>query len=509
VLAEAISAAKELKLEEERSAIEMTATVKADSERMLRDAEIIKREYEEMVDSFNAMLEQNASELEITAARFAEFVKNRRIDTAETQLDGNAFYKSVGALNDAALPDASENPALLMQNIYRIQNRPLPEDRLEAGTTEKQAAAEFEPQSEPGARGTGAVGAKQLEVALTGVQPDEALLREKEESISMGAQQSAKEEPFSEAAWMNEAQQSESEPQAEFTKAFDDAFIKSDYNIHMDDCNVTQADAASAIDALLSGQDAGGTVTAERIPEASALVDTTRDVQPESDAVRAFDEYFIETFAPSGDAAQDDLLSVRADGLPKTSQQAAIAPEPYSEQAWAQSEIASAFEPQAEGVLFGDIAVETAVTAQTEATIEQQPSGEAEIAFDEYLAQIITDTPAATGPATETAAEVTAQQAAITPEPYSEQAWAQSEIASAFEPQAEGVLFSAVEPEEEPEPAPAPRRYNEYGEIREWEPEPEPDLEDMPTVSRYVGKSGNYDEISLDDLLDEIIKSGE
>ncbi|MDP3447657.1 MAG: hypothetical protein Q8S22_06305, partial [Eubacteriales bacterium] len=155
VLAEAISAAKELKLEAERSAIEMTATVKADSERMLRDAEIIKREYEEMVDSFNAMLEQNASELEITAARFAEFVKNRRIDTAETQLDGNAFYKSVGALNDAALPDASENPALLMQNIYRIQNRPLPEDRLEAGTTEKQAAAEFEPQSEPGARGTG------------------------------------------------------------------------------------------------------------------------------------------------------------------------------------------------------------------------------------------------------------------------------------------------------------------------------------------------------------------
>jgi hypothetical protein len=159
--------------------------------------------------------------------------------------------------------------------------------------------------------------------------------------------------------------------------------------------------------------------------------------------------------------------------------------------------------------LFGDIAVETAVPAQTEATIEQQPSGEEEKAFDEYLAQIITDTPAATGPATETAAEVTAQQAAIAPEPYSEQAWAQSAIASAFEPQAEGTLFSAVEPEEEPEPAPAPRRYNEYGEIREWEPEPEPDLEDMPTVSRYVGKSGNYDEISLDDLLDEIIKSGE
>ena len=95
------------------------------------DVEIIKREYEEMVESFNAMLAQNATELEVTAARFAEFVKDRKIDPPEIRMDGDAFYKSVGVLNDAALPDASENPAMLMQNIYRIQNRPLPEDFLE------------------------------------------------------------------------------------------------------------------------------------------------------------------------------------------------------------------------------------------------------------------------------------------------------------------------------------------------------------------------------------------
>ena len=59
------------------------------------------------------------------------------------------------------------------------------------------------------------------------------------------------------------------------------------------------------------------------------------------------------------------------------------------------------------------------------------------------------------------------------------------------------------------EPAPAPRKYNEYGELRDWEPEPEPEMGDIPTVSRYMGQSAADGEISLDDLLDEIIKAGE
>ena len=32
---------------------------------------------------------------------------------------------------------------------------------------------------------------------------------------------------------------------------------------------------------------------------------------------------------------------------------------------------------------------------------------------------------------------------------------------------------------------------------------------DIPTVSRYMGESGDSDDISLDQLLDEIIKAGE
>ena len=75
--------------------------------------------------------------------------------------------------------------------------------------------------------------------------------------------------------------------------------------------------------------------------------------------------------------------------------------------------------------------------------------------------------------------------------------------------QAQPAAYEAPAEEEEEEPKPAPRRYNEYGEIREWEPEPEPDMGEIPTVSRFVGQSSGEEEISLDDLLDEIIKAGD
>ena len=202
--------------------------------------------------------------------------------------------------------------------------------------------------------------------------------------------------------------------------------------------------------------------------------------------------------------AFDDYLSQI--GVP-TSPAAPVAPEPYSERAWAQSATASEYEPQAEGALFAEIGdllpdlsqmaapAAQAVYAAAPAS-EPVSANEAENAFDDYLSQIgMPASPAAP----------------VAPEPYSERAWAQSATASEYEPQAEGDshLSNTIEEEEEPEPAPAPRRYNEYGEIREWEPEPEPEMGDIPTVSRFMGESGGGDDISLDQLLDEIIKAGE
>ncbi len=680
LLSDAISAANTLKAEAERRAADDTASVRAESERMLRDAEIIKREYEEMVDSFNAMLEQNASELEITAARFAEFVKNRKIDRAEARLDGNAFYKSVGEMSDAALPDASEDPALLMQNIYRIQNRPLPEDRQDAtgAQDEQQAKDEAEPI---------AMAEEPLQVAVAA--PEFPM----QDGNGADERQSTT-EPYSEAAWRNETHESESEPQAEFTKSFDNAFVKSDYTIHDDECSVTQADAESEFDALMSGGSALAGAAAVAIPATAVLVSEKLAFEPMADAARAFDAYFDETFEPAGKTAQDEIPAEQATGpegaapqpesapvyvsdaevdeimksIPDvgTSSEAmsAAAPEPYSARAWEHESFTSELEPQAEGTLFGEQEIEQRLP--TQAVSEPFATNDAEQAFDDYLAGIgVYTTSAPTQPAKPVEPETTpapepysarawehesftselepqaegtlfgeqeiepptptqiyseydkqpstsndaerafddylagigvytpavpAQTAkpaepetTPAPEPYSARAWERESFLSELEPQAEGALFgeretepvqpssgsdkydqqpassndaerafddylaninaatataqpaaptvdaswSYEEPyreeatqaqaaayeapaeEEEEEPKPAPRRYNEYGEIREWEPEPEPDMGDVPTVSRYVGQSGGEEEISLDDLLDEIIKAGD
>jgi len=467
LLADAISAANTLKTEAERKAIEITATVKADSERMLRDAEIIKREYEEMVDSFNAMLDQNASELEITAARFGEFVKNRKIDRTESRLDGNAFYKSVGELNDAALPDASGDPAKLMQNIYRIQNRPLPEDRQEvAAEQEVHANAEFEPQLERAmetrtetATEPYAKEAVKPEIeAEPASEPDTTPEFLMEDGSGADERLSAVAEPFSEAAWANDALQSKSEPQAEFITSFDETYTKSDYTIHDDECSVSQADAKSAFDALLTeqGQTAGADLAAV-IPAATIGTTANFAAKPMEEAARAFDAYFNENFDPSGKTAQDEIapelaiepqgIADQAEAMPQRSPEApatesatipdaTTAPEPFSEAAWAQSSHASEFEPQAEGTLFTNMDVDIAARAQSEATEQQQPSSatDAEKAFDEYIAGMNAYVPAA--PTAETVAA---------PEPFSEAAWAQSAHASEYEPQAEGTLFSNMD----------------------------------------------------------------
>ena len=623
LLEEAIHTANTLKAEAERKGVALSATVKADSERMLRDAEIIKREYEEMVDSFNAMLEQNASELEITAARFAEFVKNRKIDRTEARLDGNAFYKSVGELNDADLPDASGDPSLLMQNIYRIQNRPLPEDRQDSSAQESEvrpgeaAEVQAETQSDRGAE----------------TSPEFPMVD------GSGADERQAAEPYSEAAWANEAQQSESEPQAEFTRVFDDAYRASEYTVQSDGCQVTQEDVESAFEAALTEK----TAASVSIPAGSAILTGSAATEPLADAARAFDEYFDGAFKPGGKTAQNEMPRDRSEGPEGAQPEASkTAPEPYSEQAWSQSAFMSEHEPQAEGALFGD---PNAYAPEPVQDGEPVTATEAESAFDEYLTQIGSFTPATPAPSSvpepyserawsqnvfasehEPQAEgalfgdpnayapepvqdrkpVTANEAeralddylaqigsftqatpapSTAPEPYSERAWSQNVFASEHEPQAEGALFGdtnayapepvqdgkpvtaneaeralddylsqigsftpaasappavpepyseqawsqnaytseyepqaegashllAQEPDEEAETEPAPeqRRYSDYGEIREWEPEPEPEMEDIPTVSRFIGQTGGGDDISLDELLDEIIKAGD
>ena len=192
----------------------------------------------------------------------------------------------------------------------------------------------------------------------------------------------------------------------------------------------------------------------------------------------------MEPFAPAADAAE-------------TARPAQAQPEAYSEAAWIRESTPSDFEPQAEGTLF--VSEHEPAPASFELSQEDAAAQMREI--DNILSGCDLQVPSAP-------AETGQSEPAAEPAPYSEAAWAQDTFTGGREPQMEGTLFPSDEPEQE-EPAPAPRRYNEFGELREWEPEPEPDIGDMPTVSRYVGNNGADEEISLDALLEEIIKAGE
>ncbi len=586
--------AEALKSEAESLVREMLSNAKAESERMLRDAEIIKREYEEMSDAFNGMLEQNASELQSTTARFAEFLKNRKIEPPETNEDGNAFYKSVGALNDAPLPDPGDDPSRLMQNIYRIQNRPLPENPMQADSADG-------------------------------------------ENLSAA-------EPYSEAAWSSETQTSESEPQAEFTKVFDEAYTDTEFTVRADGCHLDAQETDREIDALLS-DDAilSGNADAQEAPESSAAAAAAAGATEgdHTNAQQAFDEFYHENFnnntsEQSANTIEEDiqpdvmreepqeqvspideldaLLSKQIPETPEVPQQSEserllVIPEPYAEASWAQRILKSDREAQAalmaanmakeipdatlntglvdgdalrafddfigENTKAADVAFAEEPAAEPEPfseaawsqeayTSEQEPKAEFSAAFESQTIETETETTAPTTSADAERAfdelmsgktepdpvhETEAPEPVTAPEPFSEAAWSEEAYTSEQEPQEEfttafGATDNAAESEsattiapadveqafdaqmdaaampeepeaayetafEEEEPAPEPRRYNEYGEVREWEPEPEPEMDEIPTVSNFMGANQAQEEVSLDQLLDEIIKAGD
>lgn len=381
-----------------RAAEERLAAAKAESERVLREADIIKREYEEMMTSFNAMLEQNASELQQSAARFATFVRSRRVEAPE----GETFYKDVGALAAGELPDPSGDPSRLMQNIYRIQNRPLPQK---------------------------GEGAEEAEIRA------EALHLAPPEPIEAPA-------PFSSKAWESEEHTSPVEPQAEFGEIFDEAF------------HPEEAPAAPA---------------AIPAPPRPAERRLTKE-ESQAEMQRAFNQLFTRNdpeYTP--EQAQQEVRPEDEQG-PEGS-----APAPFSMDAWASEEHQSPTEPQAEFTPAFDSAFE-----KTDFVVASPDDCEP--------------------PKTASAAE---------PEPYSSGAWANGAHASSNEPQAEAErVFDAMFPAES---EPAPQAFDASAEEpREWEPEREPEMGEVPTVAELVRENkGGDDDISLDDLLDEIIKAGE
>ncbi|MEA5047263.1 MAG: hypothetical protein VB034_01510 [Eubacteriales bacterium] len=441
---EAKAAADTFAVQAQAQAVELRASAKAESDRVLRDAEIAKREYEELVASFNAMLAQNASELEQSAARFAEFVKERKIDPPEIRLDGGAFYKSVGEMGGSDLPDPGDDPASLMKNIYRLQNRPLPGAEESAPEAGKPAPAAPE--------------------APEAAHP-----------------------PFSERAWADEKRESRSEPQAEFAPAFENGFTPSSFELQPDGCAVpVPEEAERAFDEYFPAQpqDKRAQDDAKAAPEPYSEAAWAHDAmpsghEPQAEGTAAFDEYFSQAAQPK--TAQPQDKRAQDDAKPE--------PEPYSKAAWAHDAFTGASEPQAEGAaafdaMFGGDAAESGEKAKPAVSYEG-------VGLDE--------TPQ--------------------PEPYSKAAWAHDAFTGASEPQAEGAaafdaMFGgdAAESGEKAKPSAfdeAADRFVSDDEPREWEPEREPEMGDVPTVSQFVPENGEHEGVTLDQLLEEIIKAGE
>ncbi|HWQ05927.1 MAG TPA: DivIVA domain-containing protein [Feifaniaceae bacterium] len=415
VLDEANRRAQEVAEQAARAAEEQLSNAKAESERMTREADLIKREYEELMTSFNAMLEQNASELQQTAARFASFVRSHRVEVPE----GETFYKNVVALASEELPDPSGDPSRLMQNIYRIQNRPLPQK----GETPEEAAREGE-------------APQQSEVSRQSEAP----------------QQSEAPEPYSSQAWASEQHTSPSEPQAEFSEMFDEAFHPEEQSV-------------SPVAAPLPPRPAERRLTKE---------------ESQAEMQRAFNQLFTKNDSDyTPELAQNEVSPEDAQG-PE-----GAAPAPFSSDAWASESHQSPTEPQAEFT----------------------PAFDAAFAKTDYIVSPDSDCEPPKAP--DAPASKEPQEPESAPEPYSSGAWATESHTSPTEPQAEAErVFDAMFPAEGDAPAGVFERAAE--EPREWEPEREPEMGEAPSVAELIPeKNDDGDDVSLDDLLDEIIKAGE
>ena len=115
---------------------------------------------------------------------------------------------------------------------------------------------------------------------------------------------------------------------------------------------MTQEDAESAFDALVP--DAGESASVV-LPLGSAVVAAGMGEKPMEETVREVDEYFDSAIEPDAKAAQDAVpqeIQEGPEGAMPTEEyvqevETSRTPEPYSEQAWAQSETLSELEPQA------------------------------------------------------------------------------------------------------------------------------------------------------------------
>lgn len=140
ILDDAGAAAESLRATAETDAARMIEEARRQSAQLLSRTEATVAEYETAIAAYNAALERAAAEAAANAERFAAFSRGHRIGPSELRDEVQGLHEMPYA-GPMELPDAAGDPAQLMRNIYRLQNRIPPEGG-------------YSPAPEPAAEGT-------------------------------------------------------------------------------------------------------------------------------------------------------------------------------------------------------------------------------------------------------------------------------------------------------------------------------------------------------------------
>ena len=121
LLAEAEKAAEEIRLEARLQADTDLKAAEEKSESLVRAARLDAARYQETVEAYNKLVEESAAQAIRSSNMYAELIKARKLDAARVEM------KVIEADDEPQpLPDADGDPARLMKNIYKLQNRDIP-----------------------------------------------------------------------------------------------------------------------------------------------------------------------------------------------------------------------------------------------------------------------------------------------------------------------------------------------------------------------------------------------
>ena len=282
----------------------LLAAAKEESARMQTEAAEAMHAHEEALASYNALLQRSADRAQESAAQFAAFMTGQRIEPPSGMQD---------------LPDPEGDPAQLMRNIYRLQNRPVPEPetpvQTEAAAPKDAPEETAQPMTTPEA---------------PAIEP-KAEVQRAFESMFTKAKDTAEapKEPYSGEAWASEEHKSAGEPQAEFAQSFDTAFESSDFALTPDaECAKPEAGAQEiaeteertveeetglAFDELFPPEEAGTEAEENAKLEAAfeaAAADEAPEWEPEggAEASNAAEPEAPEDGTNGDDVSLDDLL---------------------------------------------------------------------------------------------------------------------------------------------------------------------------------------------------------